>query len=517
MLTINLISEDGEKKQVIINNPTTGDNILHYLILLIIAVTGLIFTFKKVKFKNIKLGNMLLLLTVVSIPFAVFASEKYQVNITFNEIEIIGEFENYNVVINKENGEIPETREIRYGKEVGELPEVTKEGYTFDKWVDDNGNEVTKDTIITSDKEISAVFNINTYTISYKLNDGQLEEGKSNPDEYTIETETFTLNNPSKEGYTFIGWTCSDGITPEENITINKGTTGNLNYEANYKKNKYIISFDSNGGSSVDDIEINPEDKIGTLPAPTKEGYTFDKWIDEEGNEVTEDTIPTENTTYYAKWEISFANASWEEIKATYEKDPTSLPVGDTKCISVDGYTTTNDNGCSNGRFKVRIANTTPCSEVEVTSTSSCGLVIEFVDIIGTHNMNSSDTNVGGWPATDMRSYLTNTNVVSGRDNISGETNFISTDKLYLLSTKEVGFEVSYDSAKNETRILDYYNLNNNNASKIKQYNKNNYNWWLRSGNSSRQTVFYTINPEGCGNAYASRTYGFAPVFRIAE
>ena len=83
-----------------------------------------------------------------------------------------------------------------------------------------------------------------------------------------------------------------------------------------------------------------------------------------------------------------------------------------------------------------------------------CGFVLEFADIIIDHAMNDNDTNNGGWPATSMGTFVNNdiynllpseiknaiidTTVVSGHGNTSGETNFTSTDKLYLLAPKEI-------------------------------------------------------------------------------
>ena len=54
-----------------------------------------------------------------------------------------------------------------------------------------------------------------------------MPEGKTNPEKYTIETESFKLAIPTKTGYEFIGWTESNGEEAEKEVTIEKGTTGN--------------------------------------------------------------------------------------------------------------------------------------------------------------------------------------------------------------------------------------------------------------------------------------------------
>lgn len=75
------------------------------------------------------------------------------------------------------------------------------------------------------------------YTITYQLNDGVLAEGVTNPDTYTVETETFTLNNPTKPGYRFKGWAASaSAATSMETVTIEKGTTGDKTYYAVWER-----------------------------------------------------------------------------------------------------------------------------------------------------------------------------------------------------------------------------------------------------------------------------------------
>ena len=240
---------------------------------------------------------------------------------------------------------------------------------------------------------------------------------------------------------------------------------------------------------------------------------------------------------------VSFDKDDWSVIAANTTSD--KYKVGDTKCIKLNGFTTTNNNGCSNGEFKVRIANKTACTTE--TSKTACGFVVEFVDIISEHNMNPSGEykgtqydygwNVDGYPASamyqeyfasnatnslyaklpsDLQSAIIDTKVISGHGSTTGETNFESNDKLYLLSTKEVGFNVSTDSVKDETRILDYYNTNNNNASRIKQYNGSNKAWWLRSAHSRNTIVFCIVNTSGSySNFNANGAIGVAPAFRI--
>ena len=74
------------------------------------------------------------------------------------------------------------------------------------------------------------------YAITYNLDGGNLLE--QNITKYVEEILPYTLNNPEKEGYTFIGWTGSNGDIPELEVTIDSNTTGNLNYTANWEINE---------------------------------------------------------------------------------------------------------------------------------------------------------------------------------------------------------------------------------------------------------------------------------------
>ena len=180
-------------------------------------------------------------------------------------------------------------------------------------------------------------------------------------------------------------------------------------------------------------------------------------------------------------------------------------------------------------------------------SQTACGFVLEFADIITTHNMNSSSTdyphgdNIGGWPASEMYTYVQNdiynalpselksgiidTYVVSGHGS-EDSANFISTDKLYLLSTKEVygkdgTSKVIYDDTTDAyTRQLDYYKAQgvttSNYSGAIKQYNGSNSHWRLRATRSSSSYIFYVVGPNGdWSHYYASNFNGVAPAFRI--
>ena len=243
----------------------------------------------------------------------------------------------------------------------------------------------------------------------------------------------------------------------------------------------------------------------------------------------------------------AFRDDSWETIAATVKVNPAAYAVGSTKKLKVYD----NPNGETiNGTYKeytVRVANnTTPakCNDGDFSQTA-CGFVIEFADIVESRQMNSTNTNVGGWPASEMRTYANNdffnklpedlrnviikTKVVSGHGG-ADTSNFPSTDKIYLLSAHEVyedgtSNQVStYDSAWDKTRQLDYYRskgVTTSNYSSAKKTSPGSGTgigsyWWLRATISNNLDCFRFVYSSGsCGTNNASTTYGVSPAFRI--
>lgn len=103
------------------------------------------------------------------------------------------------------------------------------------------------------------------FTISYELNDGELENGKTNPDNYTQKSEDIILNNPTKSGYEFIGWSLTklngvaqDASTPSTSVTIAKGSKGNREYTANWNLVAPTVSV------TVENSEVNLFDDVAT-------------------------------------------------------------------------------------------------------------------------------------------------------------------------------------------------------------------------------------------------------------
>ena len=123
---------------------------------------------------------------------------------------------------------------------------IIKNGYTWNEWTGTKPSSTKSYSFTMPAGNIENVANttMDTYTITYSLDDGTLEI--SNPTSYTVETPTFVLNNPKKTGYTFLGWTGSNGTTPELSVSIATGSTGNKSYTANWRQNKVVVNIQRN-------------------------------------------------------------------------------------------------------------------------------------------------------------------------------------------------------------------------------------------------------------------------------
>ena len=160
------------------------------------------------------------------------------------------------------------------------LKNLTRDGYTFKGWTGSNGNTPQKDVKIaqgsTGNKNYTANWDPIVYNITYDYAGG---EG-TNPATYTIETPTFSLNNPTRLGYTFVGWTGSNSYTPEPVVTIPQGTMYSKSYTAHWEIDPstnvaYLDSLDQTAAQEIAAFN-RPE-------APEVPGFTFLYWQVEEG------------------------------------------------------------------------------------------------------------------------------------------------------------------------------------------------------------------------------------------
>ena len=208
-----------------------------------------------------------------------------------------------------------------YGSAITAPAAPTREGYTFTGW-----DKTIPATMPAGDMTITAQWTVNQYTITYDL-DGGTAEG--NPDTYTVETDAFTLKNPTRPGYTFTGWS-GTGLTGEDNLTVTipKGSTGNRSYTAHWSLNTYSITYDLDGGTAFGNPDsYTVESATITLNQPTKTGYTFTGWsgTDLTGEDNLTVTIPAGSTgdrSYTAHWSLNTYSITYDLNGGTASGNP---------------------------------------------------------------------------------------------------------------------------------------------------------------------------------------------------
>ena len=238
----------------------------------------------------------------------------------------------YSVTLHENGGTLSSGNVTSYNYGEGAtLPtagDMTREGYTFAGWYDNEALTGTPVMTISNtemgNKEYWAQWEINQYTVTVKPENGEAD--------ITITQDYGTAitapANPTREGYTFIGWDKAIPATmPAENMIIT----------AKWKVNQYTITFDSNGGSEIAHITQDYGTAIAAPADPTREGYTFIGW-----DKAIPTTMPAENMTVTAQWEINqytitFDTAGGSEIAPITQDYGTAIaaPADPTR----EGYT----------------------------------------------------------------------------------------------------------------------------------------------------------------------------------
>ena len=186
-----------------------------------------------------------------------------------------------------------------YGTQIAVPEAPTREGYTFTGW-----DREIPTTMPAENMTITAKWKVNQYTITFDTNGGS----EITPITQDYGTAITAPANPTREGYTFIGWDKEIPTTmPAENMTVT----------AQWEINQYKITFDTNGGSEIAPITQDYGTAITAPADPTREGYTFIGWDME-----IPATMPAENITLKAKWkdtekptgEIIIGTNKWREF-----------------------------------------------------------------------------------------------------------------------------------------------------------------------------------------------------------
>ena len=205
----------------------------------------------------------------------------------------------------------------------------TISGGTFN-WKVTNKNDISDPPEETPAKISGGTFNgevIGAYTVTF-----QSEGGSEVASQIRANTPAARPADPTKEGYTFIGW-----YNGESEWDFETPVTAVLTLTAKWQINRYTITFDTAGGSEVPSITQDYGTAITPPAAPTRTGYTFAGW-----DKTIPTTMPAGDMAITAQWQlnqytITFDTAGGSEVPSITQDYGTAItaPANPTKT----GYT----------------------------------------------------------------------------------------------------------------------------------------------------------------------------------
>jgi len=197
----------------------------------------------------------------------------------------------YTITFNTDGGSAIDPITADYGTAVTAPADPTKTGYTFAGWEPEIPATMPAENVT-----VKAKWTVNQYTITFDTDGGS----KIDPITADYGTAVTAPANPTKEGYTFAGWDAEVPATvPAENLTI----------KAQWTINPYTITFDTDGGSAIEAITQDYGTAVTAPADPTKTGYTFAGWVDEQSNPAeVPATMPAKDMTLTAVWQINSYN-----------------------------------------------------------------------------------------------------------------------------------------------------------------------------------------------------------------
>lgn len=187
-----------------------------------------------------------------------------------------------------------------------------KTGYTFTGW-----NVSLPSTMPDHDIELTPVYSINQYTLSFEENEGDPVSNLTQDYNSSV-----ILPTPTRTGYTFLGWYEEASFTTHYQAMTMPAMNRTL--YAKWQINQYIITFEENGGTELENLTLDYFASI-SLPTPIQLGYTFLGWY-EENEFLTSfvfDNMPAHDQTIYAKWRINQYTLSFEENEGSTQTDIT--------------------------------------------------------------------------------------------------------------------------------------------------------------------------------------------------
>ena len=202
-----------------------------------------------------------------------------------------------------ERGGIYAKQIVQAGEKAIEPDVPSRQGYQFTDWYLDD-TKYDFNTAVTGNMTLTAKWTANSYTIAFDTDGGS----KIDPITQDYGTAITAPADPTREGYTFIGWDKAIPATmPAEDMTLT----------AQWRINRYTVTFDTDGGSEIAPITQDYGTAITAPADPTRGGYTFIGW-----DKAIPATMPAGDMTITAKWkdsekptgEIKISKNSWKSF-----------------------------------------------------------------------------------------------------------------------------------------------------------------------------------------------------------
>jgi len=209
------------------------------------------------------------------------------------------------------------------------FPEIEKRGYTYRGWSDGDTTYTTGLWTLTNGISVTPVWELNIYKLTYDLAEGKLDQ--ANPESYTVLDSEIRIVNPTRHGYTFLGWTHAEQNRPQKEVVIPAGSIGAYDFKANWAGNPHVITLDAAGGTVASNRVNVVFGNQYSIPDSKRTGYTFLGWYDGSNTKYSSGVWQQDNDlNVKAHWEanrytVSFDTAGGSAVKtpqtATYDQN----------------------------------------------------------------------------------------------------------------------------------------------------------------------------------------------------
>ena len=225
------------------------------------------------------------------------------------------------------------------------------DGYSFVNWTSGE-TKVSTDNPYTFELAAATALTANFKAIKYPVvfkNDGA-EVTNENIDFASVITAP---ENPTKAGYTFLGWFDGNDVKFVEGATV---PLNGVTYTAKWQINQYTITFDTDGGSTVDAITLPYGSQVVAPENPTKTGYTFAGW-----NPELPETMPVDGMNTKATWTINQYTVKFvaDDVVVSEELLDYGTAITAPEVPAKEGYT---------GAWDKAVAETVPADNVTYTA-----------------------------------------------------------------------------------------------------------------------------------------------------